>query len=110
MSPALGPDDFAPSLVERSPLPCFDDRRKTFQQNLLRLGPLAVSFPALKRPILWLCRHAPNNRFFLLVNYAMRVAVFKTRITPSRIPWSLQASLFLNGLKNEFRNLHTGPD
>lgn len=98
-------NEYSPSLMGKSLLNCFGEKEKNFQQNLIRLGAMAVAFPCLRRIVLWLCHKVPTNLFFLIINYLTRVWLFRTKITPVRIPWSIRMTLFVNGIRNEIKNL-----
>lgn len=81
-------DEFGESLLERSPLGCFDEEQKDVMKNILYLSGLAVWWPRLapfikNRAVHWRNRFA--KKLFLAIYYLVKVYTLKKYIYTIKI-------------------------
>ena len=103
-------DEFGESLLERSPLNCFDDEQNDVMKNLLYLSGLAVWQPWLalfikKYAVHWRNRFA--KKLYLAIYYVVKVYTLKKYIYTIKIknPWRGLKD-FIKGFRIEvFRTL-----
>lgn len=94
-------EDINQTSGDYSMLDSFSDKEKMVQKNISLLGPVAVTFPLLKKLITKYLIYLPNNRFFFIVYFMIKNYQFSKYIVPLKYSVGDYVQLGLAALKND---------